>query len=273
MFERFDPSKRESLERRRGIAYLLALGAYLSVGVYGVLQHQEKSVEVELEPEAQNFELEEEPEEEEEELEEEEAPPPPPEAPPPKPRPKAKPKPKPKPVLPDTLPDSPLPELDSARPDKVFGTGTGGTGTARKLPKPKAKPKPKPKPAQKPKPKPKIKKIDPTKPIKRPEGASEPKPDPGNKPPKMPSEMANKGWEGEVVIKLHVHRDGTVKGAKVLRVKSTATGEDDQKKAKILMLKAVKAAVKSWKFTPSKLKGTAISVWINVTLPFKLKAG
>ena len=61
MFERFDPSKRESLERRRGLAYLLALGAYLSVGVYGVLQHHEKSVEVELEPEVQNFELDEEP--------------------------------------------------------------------------------------------------------------------------------------------------------------------------------------------------------------------
>ena len=273
MFERFDPSKRESLERRRGLAYLLALGAYLSVGVYGVLQHHEKSVEVELEPEVQNFELDEEPEEEE--PEEEEAPPPPPEAPPPKPQPKAKPKPKPTPVVPDQLPDSPLPELDSVRPDKLFGTGEGGAGTGQQKPKPKPveKAKPKPKPVEPPKPKPKVQKIDPTKPIKRPEGASEPKPDPGNQPPKMPPEMANKGWEGEVVIKLHVHRDGTVKGAKVLRVTSNATGEDDQNKAKALMLKAVKGAVKGWKFTPSKLKGTEISVWINVTLPFRLKAG
>ncbi|MEZ4380252.1 MAG: energy transducer TonB [Nannocystaceae bacterium] len=274
MFTGFDPSRRDTVfERRRGVSYLLAVAIYLAAGGYGVFLHHQKGeqVDVLLEPEISDFVAEEAVEEEPEPEPEEEAPPPPPEAPPPKPKPKAKPKPQPK--IPDDIPDGPPPEAETARSDKEYGTGQGGTGTGTKPAKPKAE-KPKPKPKEEP-PKPKVekKKIDPTKPIDRPERSTPPKPDPGNKTPEYPKSLRDEGIEGQIVIKLHVSNDGSVKGMKVLRKKNTATGEEAQDKANKLFLKAVVAAVKTWKYTPCKYQGQAISVWIPVTIPFKLKAG
>ncbi len=271
MFRGFDPSRNEPMiPRQRGRATVLALVSYLLAGGYGVYSTQgEEEVEVGLEPEIKDFAVEEEPEPEPE-IEEEDLPPPPPEAPPPKPR-QSKPKPKLVPI-PDKLPEGPPPEADTAREDKAYGTGTG-TGTGQRTGKPKAKPaaaKPKPKP------KPEAKKktvIDPEKPIKRPEGASVPKPNPANKPPSYPSALQNEGIEGEVVLKLHVHRDGKVRGAKILRVTTTATGEEAQAKAKLLLKKAAIAAIKIWTYTPSKLGKQTISVWIIVNMPFRLRAG
>ena len=127
-----------------------------------------------------------------------------------------------------------------------------------KNPKPKAKPKPK---------------IDPTKPVDRPENATAPKPDPGNASPVYPKELRDKGITGKVVIKLHVHRDGTVRGAKILRKSNNATTAEDQERANKLFLSAVAKAVKSWKFTPAKLGGEPITVWHTVTIPFTLSAG
>ncbi len=271
MFRGFDPSSRQPvIPRQRGLATILAVASYLLAGGYGVWSTQgEDEVEVALEPEIKDFAVEEEPEPEPE-IEEEDLPPPPPEAPPPKPR--KKPKPKPRPIVPDKLPDGPPPEADTAREDKSYGTGAGtGTGQRTGKPKPKATPKPK----QKPKPETKKKKtvIDPEKPIKRPEGASVPKPNPNNKAPTYPSALQSQGIEGEVVLKLHVHRDGKVRGAKILRVTTTATGEEAQKKAKLLLKKAAIAAIKTWTYTPSKLGKQTISVWIIVNMPFRLRAG
>jgi len=274
MFTGFEPASRDQVfERRRGVSYLLAIGIYLLAGGYGLFLHHEKGrqVDVVLEPEIKDFATEEAPEPEPEV--EEEAPPPPPEAPPPQPKPKKKATPKPQPKLPDSIPDGPPPEQEDARGDKEFGSGEGGTGTAKKPAPPKAdKPKPKPK-AEKPKPKPKAEKIDPTKPIDRPERSTPPKPDPGNKTPEYPKELRDQGVEGQVVVKLHISNDGSVKGMKILRKKTTATGEEAQARASKLFLKAVVAAVKTWKYTPCKYQGQAISVWIPVTVPFKLKAG
>jgi outer membrane biosynthesis protein TonB len=70
-----------------------------------------------------------------------------------------------------------------------------------------------------------------------------------------------------------VHRDGTVKGAKILRSSNTATGTDEQAAADKAFKSAVIAAIKAWKYTPSKLDGQPISVWIIVNFPFKLTAG
>jgi protein TonB len=273
MFSGFEPARRDQVfERRRGVSYLLAIAIYLAAGGYGLFLHHEKGkqVDVLLEPEIKDF-VAEEVDEPEPEIEEEEAPPPPPEAPPP-PKPKKKAPPKPAPKLPDAIPDGPPAEQDTARSDKEYGTGAGGTGTAKTPPKPKAE-KPKPK-VEKPKPKSEPKaKIDPTKPIDRPERSTPPKPDAGNKTPEYPKELRDQGVEGQIVVKLHISNDGSVKGMKILRKTSTATGDEAKKKAEKLFLKSVVAAVKTWKYTPCKYQGQAISVWIPVTVPFKLKAG
>ncbi|HFE47277.1 MAG TPA: energy transducer TonB [Nannocystis exedens] len=276
MFTGFEPANRDPVfERRRGVSYLLAVAIYLAAGGYGLFLHYEKGrqVDVLLEPEIKDF-VSEEVDEPEPEIEEEEAPPPPPEAPPPKPKKRKKSPPKPAPKQPDAIPEGPPPEQEAARGDKAYGDGQGGTGSAKK---PKAKPKPTKPKAKKPKPKAKPKakqeKIDPTKPIDRPERSTPPKPSPSNKTPQYPKELRDQGIEGQIVIKLHISNDGSVKGMKILRKKTTATGEDGQKRASKLFLKAVVAAVKTWKYTPCKYQGQAISVWIPVTIPFKLKAG
>ncbi|MCA9651977.1 MAG: energy transducer TonB [Myxococcales bacterium] len=271
----FDPRLQELfLRRRRGSALGWGLLVLLAVGTTAWLAYpppKEDVVEVQLEPEIQDFAI------EEEEPEPEPEPPPPPDT---KvkvvknPKPKAKPKP-PKKKVTDAV--------DESATEKTVEVGEGsgspgGMGTQPKDGPPKAvEPKPKPKPeAPAPKPKPKAKpkpKIDPTKPVDRPENATAPKPDPGNASPVYPKELRDKGITGKVVIKLHVHRDGTVRGAKILRKSNNATTAEDQERANKLFLSAVAKAVKSWKFTPAKLGGEPITVWHTVTIPFTLSAG
>jgi TonB family protein len=271
MFHGFDTATRDQvLERRNKRSLLLTSVAFAAMfGSWIALDRsKEQTVEVLLEPEIKDFAVEEQPEPE---PEEEPPPPPPPEL---APKPKAdKPKPKPKPIVPQNIPDGPPPEQDKPADDKNFGTGQNpGTGTAKKpevkkpeVKKPEVKKPEPPKPAGEP--------IDPTKPVDRPEKASVPQADAGNKPPAYPQELRDGGVEGEVVVKLHVHRDGTVKGAKILRSTNTATGEDEKTAADKAFKGAVIAAIKAWKYSPSKLDGEPISVWIIVNFPFKLTAG
>jgi protein TonB len=270
MFHGFDHVTRDQVfERRNKRSLLIASLSYLALfGSWIALDHsKEPQVEVALEPEIKDFAVQEEPEPEVEE----EPPPPPPDVAP-KPQVQA-PKPKPRPEVPKNIPEGPPPEQERPASDKNFGTGQGaGTGTA----KPKAdKPPPPPKPEVKkpPPPKPAAEAIDPEKPVDRPEKASVPVADAGNKPPAYPGALRDGGVEGEVVVKLHVHRDGTVKGAKILRSTNTATGEEEKTAADKAFKAAVIAAIKTWKYTPSKLDGTPISVWIIVNFPFKLTAG
>ncbi len=152
--------------------------------------------------------------------------------------------------------------------------GAGGTGKEPPktvAPKPKAEPKAEPKPEPKPKAKPKAE-IAPTQPIDRPENATAPKQKSGDA-PAYPKELRDEGITGKVVLKLHVHRDGTVRGAKILRKSNNATTEEDQKRADKLFVSAVVAAVKTWTFEPAKLDGQPITVWHTVTVPFTLTAG
>jgi TonB family protein len=100
-----------------------------------------------------------------------------------------------------------------------------------------------------------------------------PKPDGGNEPPSYPESLRDAGITGEVVVKLHIHRDGTVKGAKILRKKSSATTEDEKTAAEKAFVAAVVAAVRNWKYEPAKLDGEPISIWFPVTLPFTLTGG
>lgn len=137
-----------------------------------------------------------------------------------------------------------------------------------------SKPKPKPEPqVDEPKPKPRPKaEIDPTVPIDRPENATAPKQKSGDA-PEYPKDLRDKGITGKVVLKLHVHRDGTVRGAKILRKSNTATTEEDKALADKLLVAAVIKAVKTWSFEPAKLDGQPITVWHTVTVPFTLTAG
>jgi protein TonB len=227
----------------------------------------EETVEVQLQPEIQDFAVE---EEEEPEVEEEPPPPPPPDA---QVKVVKKLKPRPKPQTPLQKPTEVPSESNAQKVHEVLPGGprtTTGLGT-----KPDAKPKPKQEKPEPPKekPKPKKKVIDPTKPIDRPENATVPKPLPSNEKPKHPAKLRDKGITGKVVLKLHIYRDGTVRGAKILRKQTSATTEDEKKEAEKLFMAAVIKAVKTWKYKPATLEGKPITVWHTVTIPFTLTAG
>ena len=269
MFHGFDHATRDLVfERRNRRSLLIASLSYLALFASWVVLDgsKEPTVEVTLAAEIKDFAVQEEPEPE---VEEEPPPPPPDVIPTPQ---VPKPKPKPRVEAPKSVPEGPPPEQARPTDDKNYGTGQGaGSGAAR--PKAESRPVKPPEVKKPPPPKPAGEPIDPSKPVDRPEKASVPVADAGNKPPAYPGELRDGGVEGEVVVKLHVHRDGTVKGAKILRSTNTATGEDEKTAADKAFKAAVIAAIKAWKYTPSKLDGAPISVWIIVNFPFKLTAG
>jgi protein TonB len=270
----FDPRLSEVFfRRRRGRALLGALLVYVSsVAIaYRLNPGQEAEVEVQLEPEIQDFAVEE--EEPEPEVEEEPPPPPPPDT---KVKVVDKPRPKPKLAPPDKKITEAADESDREKTVEV-GPGApkpGGTGTGEETPKPKPKATPKAEPKAEPKPKPKATpKIDPTQPIDRPENATAPKALASNPKPAYPAELKDEGITGSVLIKLHVHRDGSVRGAKVLRKTNNASTEEEKKRADALFLKAVIAVVQKWKYEPAELEGQPITVWHKVNIPFSLTGG
>jgi periplasmic protein TonB len=273
MFGGFDPrSEKLFFARRRGGAIAAALAIYAASVALALLQEgRETTVDVEFEPELKDFAVEEEPPV----VEEEPPPPPPPNA---KLDVTAKPKPKPKPKIkpPIDKPQGPPPESTK---EKTYGPSNGSgdnAGTGPETPKaprlPKLEP-PKPK-VEAPKPRPKTEApIDPDKPIDRPENASAPKPSPDNRQPSYPESLRDAGITGEVSMKLHVHRDGSVRGAKILRKRSSATTEEERTNAEKLFVQAAIAVVKTWKFEPAEISGEAITVWHTVTFPFSLTGG
>ena len=275
MFDGFRPELQGWFFERRIVPSTIALGLLLSgaAGYIATLEEKEETIDVALgDPDLSDFAVEEdEPEPEEEIIEEEPPPPPPPDA---KVKRVKKMTPRPKPVTPTEVPTEAADETDK---EKVYevpmdgGTSRTGMGTGTAKPKTTAPPK-KPKaekPAKKPK-KAKKKPIDPTKPVDRPENATVPKPLPSNAQPAYPKKLRNDGITGRIVLKLHVHRDGSVRGAKVLAKKTSATTEEEKKAAAAAFLKAVIKVVKTWKFKPATLAGKPISVWHKVNIPFEL---
>ena len=101
-----------------------------------------------------------------------------------------------------------------------------------------------------------------------------PKADAGNKPPGYPSELRTAGVEGEVVVKLHVHRDGTVKGAEeILRSSNTATGADEQAAADKAFKAPSSPRSRPGSTAPPSSTASRSRFVIIVNFPFKLTAG
>jgi len=279
VFGGFDPSgdpNASFFERKRWqslVAALLLVGGSLGGAFYfASLEKEEPEEEEIVEAEIQNFEM-------EEELEEE--PEPEPEPPPPEPPPTNKKVTK--SSKPTVQPDIQNPDSADQNPDEGdvntegpgYGEGNGGNSQGTGETKPETKPEPKPEPKPETKPKPKATKkfaYDPDKPIERPPEATVPKQTGGN-PPVYPGELKSRNITGKVKVRLTIYKDGSVKGAKVLSKDNSVDKTEDPElyeKANKLLLKAVAAAVQTWKFKPSTVDGKAISVFLTVTIPFTL---
>lgn len=144
--------------------------------------------------------------------------------------------------------------------------------------KPPPPPKPKPKPAVKPPPKPVAKPVEqppappaPPQPVAAPAPPAPPAPKPitpasatagylHNPAPEYPSLAMRRGWEGSVLLRVHVL--GTGKPSEVQIQKSSGRDQLDE---------AALAAVKRWSFVPAKQGDTPVDGWVSVPIDFKLK--
>ena len=252
---------------------LLLVGGGFAGAFYFASLEAEEPVELEVvEAELQNFDMEEELEEEPEPEPEPEPPPPPSDKPVKR---SSKPTPQPDIQNPDSIDENPEEgEINDEGPG--YGEGGGGNDQGGQGDKGEAS-KPAPKPAEQPKPKPKPKAdkfpYNPDKPIERPAEATVPKQIGGNS-PIYPPDLKKRNITGKVKVRLTIYKDGTVKGAKVLAKDNSIDAATDpalHEKANKLLLKAVAAAVQTWKFKPSTFKGKPISVFLTVTIPFTLK--
>ena len=109
--------------------------------------------------------------------------------------------------------------------------------------------------------------------IERPESATVPK-KVGGDPIAYPEDLRKRNVTGKIKVKLTIYKDGSVKGAKVLAKENSVNKDEDPElyeQANKLLLKAVAAAVQTWKFKPSTVQGKPISVYLTVTIPFTLK--
>jgi protein TonB len=157
----------------------------------------------------------------------------PPPPPPPKvvainkpPKPKVTPKPAPKPVAPQPVQTT---NIDTKAP------------VITAPPAPSAPPPPPPKPVEK---------------VTQPRGSAGYKNNPTTDYPEV---AAERGWEGRVVLKVHVLPSGKPDSVAVV----TSSGHD------ILDSEAV-STVKKWLFEPAKRGDTPIDGWVNVPINFKL---
>lgn len=273
MFGGFDPGGGPTFfERKRWQSMagaILLVGGGLGYAFHAATRADEVEVEVEdavFEGELADFEEEE--AVEDEPIEEALEPPPPEPAPDPRPRTSSKPTPTPEIANPDSMDDTPE-AGDINSEGGGSGGGGGGLGTKPKPEPEKPEPRPEPEP---PKPKPKPKQLNPDKPIERPAEATVPKKIGGDS-PVYPAPLKKRNITGKVKVRLVIYKDGSVKGAKVLaKSNSIDKGEKPElyEKANALLLKAVAAAVKTWKFKPSTYEGQPITVYQTITIPFTL---
>ncbi|MBA1200591.1 energy transducer TonB [Pseudomonas capeferrum] len=139
-------------------------------------------------------------------------------------------------------------------------------------PPPKPKPQPKPKPVVKETPKPVAKPVE--QPPAPPQPVAPPAP-PAPKPitpasasagylhnpaPQYPSLALRRGWEGTVLLRVHVLASG--KPSEIQIQKSSGRTQLDE---------AALNAVKRWSFAPAKQGNDPIDGWVSVPIDFKLK--
>jgi TonB family protein len=80
-----------------------------------------------------------------------------------------------------------------------------------------------------------------------------------NPKPKYPRIARSSGWEGKVVLQIHVSADGDATGVSV----SQSSGHD-------ILDEAAVAAVEGWRFKPAKRGDTPVSSTVSVPINFKL---
>jgi protein TonB len=80
-----------------------------------------------------------------------------------------------------------------------------------------------------------------------------------NPKPKYPSIARSRGWEGKVVLQVHVSADGDAEGVSV----SQSSGHD-------ILDEAAVAAVEGWRFRPAKRGDTPVASTVSVPINFKL---
>ncbi|WP_233634538.1 energy transducer TonB, partial [Burkholderia cenocepacia] len=80
-----------------------------------------------------------------------------------------------------------------------------------------------------------------------------------NPAPDYPAFAQDQGWEGRVVLRVHVLANGTPDSVEV----RTSSGRR-------MLDSAAVAAVKRWTFVPAKRGDEAVDGWVNVPIDFKL---
>lgn len=80
-----------------------------------------------------------------------------------------------------------------------------------------------------------------------------------NPKPKYPSVARSRGWEGKVILQVHVSADGDAQQVSV----SQSSGHD-------ILDEAAVNAVEGWRFVPAKRGDTAVASTVNVPINFKL---
>jgi TonB family protein len=98
----------------------------------------------------------------------------------------------------------------------------------------------------------------PSEPIHLPESARPPEPVSSNPQPEYPEDARRRGLEGQVILRIVVGDDGRVGKVEVLR------GEEP------FVSEAVRA-VRSWRYRPATLDGSAVAAYRVVRIPFRLK--
>ncbi|MEF0784491.1 energy transducer TonB [Pseudomonas aeruginosa] len=147
-------------------------------------------------------------------------------------------------------PPEPLPPVVEEPPPPVVDENAVKPPPPKPVPKPKPKPKPQPRPKQAPK----AVEQAPTEP---PQPAATPAPPVPA--PEYPALAMRRGWEGTVLLRVHVLASGSPSEIQVQ--KSSGREALDQAAVK---------AVKRWSFVPAKRGDKAEDGWVSVPIDFKL---
>jgi len=157
-------------------------------------------------------------------------------------------------VVPTKISDGPLAESDAALAEEEAPPEEEAEEAPEVAPAPVAPAPVAPAPvAPAPRPRP----PRPSGPIQLPENATPPVPDGGNRPPAYPEAARSSGVEAIVIAKIVVSESGAVGAIEILRGHPAF---DD----------AVRAALRTWRFTPAMVEGRPTAVYRIIRVPFRL---